>query len=99
MEGARQPLVGWPGCRTSASAWVGPPRWTAKPHTDGQVRSCIHVDLASEVFAAVSGRPPRPRPRGDQPLCVAELMGAQRLAVDMYVTVLGVVHDFVDGPG
>jgi len=26
-------------------------------------------------------------------------MGAQRLAVDMYVTVLGVVHDFVDGPG
>jgi len=30
---------------------------------------------------------------------VAELSGAQPVAVDMDVTVLGVLHDFVDGPG
>ena len=29
----------------------------------------------------------------------AELIGAQQVAVDMYVTVLGVLHEFVDGPG
>jgi hypothetical protein len=57
IEGARQPLVGWPGCRTSASAWVGPPGWTAKPHTDGQVRSCVHVDLASGVVCCCEWSP------------------------------------------
>ena len=30
---------------------------------------------------------------------VAELMGAQRVAMDMDVTVLGVLHDLVDRPG
>ena len=30
---------------------------------------------------------------------VAELMGAQRVAMDMDVTVLRVLHDFVEGPG
>src|SRR5919201_325643 len=30
---------------------------------------------------------------------VAQPSGAQRLAVDVYVTVFGVLHDFVDRPG